>query len=75
MLEGLSKEARFKEPDSERENIWDLQSHLPILKEPLVKERWCYVYFQKGKRGQLGGIYGETGVDFFRGKTCRGPWG
>lgn len=22
MLEGLSKEARFKEPDSERENVW-----------------------------------------------------
>lgn len=39
MLEGLSKEATFEEPDSERENIRGLQSHLPMLEEPLVKER------------------------------------
>lgn len=67
MLEGLSQEVRFTEPGSEREKIWDLQSYLPVLEEPFVKEGWCY--FQKGETGRLGGIYGETGVDSLRERT------
>lgn len=31
------------------------------------------VCFQRREAGQLGGVYGETGVHSFRGRICRGP--
>lgn len=67
-----------RRPDSksviQKEHLGPSESPSNARKATCERKVVLNVFFRRKETRQLGRIYEETGVDFFKWKTCRGPW-